>query len=433
MANHNADPPASIEIEQALLGAALIDPSVIPMIDGTVTPGDFYSERHGWIYAAMRDLAEENSLDYVLLCNALAARGQLQEVGGDSYLTDLIAGNPSVMAAPSYAQAIADFAVKRRLSLGAAQMTMVAHDPGQSAEDVLSAAQAILDGANRKTGATTFASFGDVIGEVINEAQNPNAGLKTGFHLFDHLTGGLRPGEMILIAARPSHGKTTLALQMAFNVAHKVKIPVAIFSLEMRRQQLIQRLLANIASVPAENLRDGRLTEAEWERVTHWGAMVANAPMWIDDTPDLSAGEMRSRLMRMKTRPGLVVVDYIQLMRSTDRAENRVQEIASVSRGVKAIAKTLSIPILAACQLNRAAEGRADGMPDLSDLRESGQLEQDADIVAFIHRDRMKNPNSTNETATIRIAKDRMGARGDLSLNFHESFVRFSNIERSQP
>lgn len=390
MPNHNADPPASIEIEQALLGAALIDPSVIPAIDGIVAPGDFYSERHGWIYAAMRDLAEANSLDYILLCKELNDRGQLQEIGGDSYLTDLIAGNPSIMAAPSYAQAVADLAVKRRLALGAAQMTMVAHDPGQSADDVLSAAQAILDGANRKTNMNTFTSFGEVIGEVITEAQNPGAGLKTGFHLFDHLTGGLRPGEMILVAARPSHGKTTLALQMAFNVAHKTKIPVAIFSLEMRRQQLIQRLLANIAGVPAGNLRDGHLTDAEWERITYWGALVANAPMWIDDTPDLSASEMRSRLMRMKIKPGLVIVDYIQLMRSADRVENRVQEIAAVSRGVKAIAKTLSIPVMACCQLNRAAEGRADGMPDLSDLRESGQLEQDADIVAFIHRDKMK-------------------------------------------
>lgn len=423
----HTQPPASTEIEQALLGAILIDPSIMPAVNGIIGADDFYSERHAWIYGAMQALADIGTLDYILLCKRLDERGQLAEIGGDAYLTDLVAGNPSVSAASWYASTIANLAIKRRLATGAAQMTMIAHDAQNDAADVLAQAQAILDGAGRKVTVSSFASFGEVIGEVIHEAQNPNGGLKTGFHLFDHMTGGLRPGEMILIAARPSHGKTTLALQMAFNAA-RTGTPVAIFSLEMRRQQLIQRLLAAIASVPAEHLRDGRLTAQEWDNVMRWSPRVADYPIWIDDTPDLSVAEMRARIMGTKTRPGLIVVDYIQLMRSGERAENRVQEIAAVSRGVKAVAKTMNVPVLACCQLNRASEGRSDSMPELSDLRESGQLEQDADVVAFIHRPKMKDANGTNENATIRIAKDRMGARGDFELHFHEQFVRFTNL-----
>lgn len=425
----HTQPPASTEIEQALLGAILIDPSVMTAVDGLVTPADFYSERHAWIYGAMQDLATAGTLDYLLLCKALDDCAQLKEVGGDAYLTDLIAANPSVASATWYASTVAGLATKRRIVAGAAQMTMIAHDARADVADVLAQAQAILDDTGRKVTVSSFASFGEVIGEVIHEAQNPNGGLKTGFHLFDHMTGGLRPGEMILIAARPSHGKTTLALQMAFNAA-RTGTPVAIFSLEMRRQQLIQRLLAAIASVPAEHLRDGRLTAQEWDNVMRWSPRVADYPIWIDDTPDLSVAEMRARAAGVKTRPGLIVVDYIQLMRSGERAENRVQEIAAVSRGVKAVAKTMNVPVLACCQLNRASEGRSDSMPELSDLRESGQLEQDADVVAFIHRPKMKDANGTNENATIRIAKDRMGARGDFELHFHEQFVRFTNLER---
>ncbi len=425
----HTQPPANPEIEQALLGAILIDPSLMPIIDGLVTPADFYAERHAWIFEAMQHLAVTSSVDYVLLCRLLEDRGQLADLGGDAYLTDLVSSNPSVSAAPQYAVVVADLATKRRLAMGAAQMTMIAHDTANEAAEVLAQAQAILDAASRKATTATFATFGDVIGEVIAEAQSPNSGLKTGFHLFDHMTGGLRPGEMILVAARPSHGKTTLVLQMAFNVARS-GVPVAVFSLEMRRQQLIQRLLAAVASVPAENMRDGRMTTAEWDRVLHWSPKVADYPIWIDDTPDLSVAEMRSRISGLRVKPGLVVVDYIQLMRGGDRAENRVQEIAAVSRGVKAIAKTLGVPVLACCQLNRASEGRSDSMPDLADLRESGQLEQDADIVAFIHRPRMKNTGDANENATIRVAKDRMGARGDFELHFHEQYVRFTNLAR---
>lgn len=425
----HTQPPASPEIEQALLGAILIDPSIMPAVNGIIGPSDFYAERNGWIYAAMQHLADVGTLDYLMLCKTLEDRGQLQEVGGDAYLTDLVAGNPSVSAATWYATTIADLAIKRRLATGAAQMTMIAHDAAADAADVIAQAQAILDGAGRKTTGSPFVPFGDVIGEVISEAQSPNGGLKTGFHLFDHMTGGLRPGEMVLIAARPSHGKTTLVLQMAFNVA-RGGVPVAVFSLEMRRQQLIQRLLAAIASVPAEHLRDGHLTPQEWDNVLRWGPKVADYPIWIDDTPDLSVAEMRARIAGMKTRPGLIVVDYIQLMRGGERAENRVQEIAAVSRGVKGIAKTMNVPVLACCQLNRASEGRSDSLPDLADLRESGQLEQDADVVAFVHRPRMKDPTNPNENATIRVAKDRMGARGDFQLHFHEQFVRFTNLAK---
>jgi replicative DNA helicase len=425
----HTQPPASPEIEQALLGAILIDPSVMPVVDGIIGPDDFYAERNGWIYAAMQHLADTGTLDYLMLCKKLDERAQLADIGGDAYLTDLIAGNPSVSSASWYASAVADLATKRRLATGAAQMTMIAHDAANDAAAVLAQAQAILDGAGRKAAGSPFVSFGDVIGEVISEAQSPNGGLKTGFTLFDHMTGGLRPGEMILIAARPSHGKTTLVLQMAFNAARN-GVPVAIFSLEMRRQQLIQRLLAAIASVPAEHLRDGRLTTDEWTRVMHWSPKVAEYPIWIDDTPDLTVAEIRARIMSLKTRPGLVVIDYIQLMRGGERAENRVQEIASVSRGVKGLAKTMGVPVLACCQLNRASEGRSDSMPDLADLRESGQLEQDADVVAFVHRPRMKDPTNPNENATIRVAKDRMGARGDFQLHFHEQFVRFVNLTK---
>ena len=266
-----------------------------------------------------------------------------------------------------------------------------------------------------------------MIGEVITEAQHPEHGLKTGFGLFDHYVGGLRAGEMILIAARPSHGKTTLAMQMAFKCARQ-GVPVAVFSLEMRRQQLIQRLLANIASIPAADLRDGQLSDAQWDALTAKGASIAETPIWIDDSPEMTPADIRSRLAAMTPKPGLVVVDYIQLLRSPDKAENRVQEIAAVSRGIKAIAKTLNVPVLCAAQLNRAAEGRADGIPDLSDLRESGQLEQDADVVVFIHRPRMKDPLAVNDRAQLRVAKNRMGARGDFELAFDERYVRFANL-----
>ena len=425
------DPPSSPEIEQALIAAALLDPSVMPAVDGTVTPDDFYAQRHGWLWAAMRDLAERNSLDYPLLCRELETRNQLSEVGGDAFITDLLSRPVSILSAPAYAQVIADLAAKRRLVVGASQIVKAAYDGQTGATDVLAVAQSIVEGASRKAPAPSILSFGDVIGEVITEAQAPTHGLKTGFGLFDFLTGGLRPGELILIAARPSHGKTTLAMQMAFKVARQ-GVPVAVFSLEMRRVQLVQRLMAAIASVPAANIRDGHLSEQEWDRLTDWGARVSSAPLWIDDTPELTPADIRSRIMRLHDKPGLVVIDYIQLLRANEKAENRVQEIASVSRGVKAIAKTLGVPVLCAAQLNRQAEGRADGIPDLADLRESGQLEQDSDVVAFIHRPRMKDPASANDRAQIRIAKNRMGARGDFELAFSEPYVRFTDMERPQ-
>ncbi len=420
-------PPAAPEIEQALIAAALIDPGVMARVDGAVTADDFSESRHGWLWAAMRDLAESNGLDYPLLCEELERRKQLQEVGGDGYITSLLALPVSVFSAQAYADVVADRAAKRRLAAGASQIMKLAYDPN-GASDALAGAQAILENAQRKAKTTNaLVPFGNVIGEVITEAQHPEHGLKTGFGLFDHYVGGLRAGEMILIAARPSHGKTTLAMQMAFKCARQ-GVPVAVFSLEMRRQQLIQRLLANIASIPAADLRDGQLSDAQWDALTAKGASIAETPIWIDDSPEMTPADIRSRLAAMTPKPGLVVVDYIQLLRSPDKAENRVQEIAAVSRGIKAIAKTLNVPVLCAAQLNRAAEGRADGIPDLSDLRESGQLEQDADVVVFIHRPRMKDPLAVNDRAQLRVAKNRMGARGDFELAFDERYVRFANL-----
>lgn len=436
-------PPHSIEAEQSVLGAILLDHEVLDALEGLLpTPEAFYLEAHRRIYKAMQALrARRLPVDLVTLSEELRARGDLEAVGGLTYLVSLQESVPTALYAEHYARIVAEKWALRRLIHAAGEAMRLAYEEEGSVDE-------ILDQAGRKVlevALTGREEEGRPLRELVHETfehieallqnKGETAGVRTGFKELDGLIGTLAPGSLNIIAARPAMGKTAFALTIAQHAALREGVPVAIYSLEMPAGQLVLRMLCSEARIDMNRVRQGNLTDRDFTRLVDAASRLSEAPIFIDDSPDLTLMELRARARRLRAREkvGLVVVDYLQLISSppSKNGENRQQEIAAISRGLKGLARELSVPVLALSQLSRAVESRPNKRPMLSDLRESGSLEQDADLVMFIYRDEYYHPHSEKAgIAEIIIGKQRNGPTGTVELQFHPQHVRFNDLAK---
>ena len=433
-------PPQHIEAEESLLSAILVDNTALLEVVETLAPSDFYRTAHQKIFAAMSDLFNRGEpVDVVTLNNNLKEKGQLEAVGGPVYLARLLDAVPLAVNAQHYARIVHDKAVLRRLIEKANAITKRCFQEQGGADDIIDFAEASIFEVTEKKARQAFYPLSKLIDSNIDflEEKQKNkslvTGVPTGFSHLDNLTSGLQNSDLIILAARPSMGKTALALNIARNAAVDAGVPVAIFSLEMSKEQLSLRLLCAEARIDSSRLRSGFFSMEDWERLTDAAGVLSAAPIFIDDSPSLSAMEVRAKARRLKMDKniGLIIIDYLQLMQARGSAERRDLEISEISRSLKALAKEINLPVVALSQLNRMLEQRNDRRPRLSDLRESGALEQDADVVAFIYRDEVYNKEENNPhkgTAEIILAKQRNGPTGEVLLTFLTVYTRFENM-----
>lgn len=435
-------PPHSVEAEQAVLGGLMLDQSAWDRVADIVRAEDFYRPDHRLVFEAIGALALENKpCDAVTVSEHLERLGSLEQAGGLAYLGRLAADTPTAANVRAYADIVRERSLLRQLAAAGTRIAgSVFENDGETARDLVDRAeQAVFEiaeqGARSKEGAVAIRSLLPAVIDRIDEwHQNPDSmrGLATGFADFDKLTGGLRPGDLIIVAGRPSMGKTTLAVNMAeYAAVHPdIKASVAIFSMEMPSEQVITRMLSSIGHVPLGSLRSGRISDEDWVRITSATSQLSDARIFIDETPALTPTELRARARRVKREHGLdlVVVDYLQLMQVPGTKENRATEIAEISRGLKALAKELSVPVIALSQLNRGVEQRQDKRPVMSDLRESGALEQDSDMILLIYREEVYDKNTPKKgMAEIDLAKHRNGEIGTFVLTFQGPYTRFVN------
>jgi replicative DNA helicase len=433
-------PPQNIEAEESIISAILIDNDALLDVIETLGPEDFYRTAHQKIYEAITDLFDKaEPVDLVTLANKLKEKGQLEKVGGASYLARLVDTVPLAVNARHYAKIVHDKASLRRLIEKANAIVKRCFEERGEAADVIDFAEsAIFEISEQKAQQSFFPLSKIILGniETLEEKQGNHSlvtGVPTGYNQLDNLTSGLQNADLIILAARPSMGKTALALNIARNAAVDANIPVAIFSLEMSKEQLSLRMLCSEARIDSARLRGGFFSMEDWHRLTDAAGILSECPIYIDDSPSLSAMEIRAKARRLKMDKniGLIIIDYLQLMQGRSSAERRDLEISEISRGLKALAKELQLPVMALSQLNRMLEQRTDKRPKLSDLRESGALEQDADVVAFIYRDEVYNKEEDNPrrgTAEIILSKQRNGPTGDVFLTFLKSYTRFENL-----
>ncbi len=441
-------PPQNTEAEASLLGAILIDSDAIVKVADIVRPEDFYDDRHTRIYEATLQLYEKHSpIDILTLSDQLRATGLLDIVGGAAYLTELTNFVPTAAHAERYAEIIAQKAMRRRLIKASQAITELGYDEAQSIQNLIESAETRLFEVSERHIKHDLASIENILSasfdrlDELHKDKGKLRGVPTGYRDLDNVLAGFQPSDLIILAARPSMGKSALALNFAHNVAVKSAMPVLMFSLEMSKEQLVDRLLAAEAGVDAWNLRTGNLTDSDFERIGQAMGTLSEAQIFIDDTPGITVSDMRTKARReAHQRPlGLVIVDYLQLMSGGSRFSgdgNRVQEISEISRGLKGIARELNVPVLALSQLSRSVESRSPQIPQLADLRESGSIEQDADVVAFIYREDYYNPETENKNITrILIKKHRNGPTDDVDLYFDRQKQRFRSLDtkREQP
>ncbi len=433
--------PQNIEAECGVLGSIIIDPEAIVQVSDFLRADDFYRDAHRTIYEVILQLYEEHEpADFITICDELERRNKLEEVGGASYITSLINQVPTSGNVEFYARIVERTAILRRLIHAAGQIAAIAYEEGD-ADIALDKAEQLIFNISQRHASSDFTHMRDVLAEYMNkldqlhERRGTIVGVPTGFTDLDRLTGGLQKSDLIVIAARPGIGKSSLALSLAHNTALKYHNSIAVFSLEMSKDQLAQRLLSMDARIDQQRLRTGIIEEDEWDRIVYAMDTLSESNIWIDDTAGISTMEMRSKARRLHAEHGidLIIVDYLQLMQATiggKRNENRVQEISEISRSLKGLARELNLPVLALAQLSRAVESRQSKVPQLSDLRESGSIEQDSDIVMFIYRDDLYNQESERKNiADIIIAKHRNGPVGEISLYFQASQTRFRDLE----
>ncbi len=433
-------PPQNIEAEQSILSAILIDNNTLLDVIELLAVDDFYKTAHQKIFAAIIDLFDKGEpIDLVTLANNLDESGHLEDIGGATYLARLVDAVPLAVNAPHYAKIVHDKASLRKLIANANAIAKRCFKDEGDVDDVIDFAETSIFEISEKKSQQSFYPLSKLILhniETLEEKQGNRSlvtGVPMGFTLLDNMTSGLQNSDLIILAARPSMGKTALALNIARNAAVEANIPVAVFSLEMSKEQLSLRMLCAEARLDSSRLRGGFFSMEDWHRLTDSAGVLSESPIYIDDTPNLSAMEIRAKARRLKMDKniGLVIIDYLQLMQGRSTAERRDLEISEISRALKALAKELSLPVLALSQLNRMLEQRNDKRPRLSDLRESGALEQDADVVAFIYRDEIYNTDENNPkkgTADIILAKQRNGPVGDVTLAFLNSYTRFENL-----
>lgn len=440
-------PPQNLDAEQSVLGGILLDNEVFATLEGSIRAEHFYKEGHRKIFRGMERLFRRGDpIDLVTLTEELRQSGELDEVGNVPYLIGLADAVPTAAYAESYARIVTEKATLRDLIGASGQIMQSAYDQSMPLEEILDASEkAIFELATSKR-SHAFGTMSELVTATfahINELfsnPDPVSGLRTGFKELDMMTAGLQPSSLNVLAARPSMGKTALALSIALNAALREKKSVGIFSLEMSGVQLVTRMLCSEARVDMSRVRNGQLTDRDFQRLADTAGRMSEAGIFIDDHADMTVMELRSRARRLVAEHdlGLIVIDYLQLMSGSSQgrygSENRQQEISSISRGLKALARELDIPVLVLSQLSRAVESRPNKRPMLSDLRESGAIEQDADLVAFIYRDEYYDPHSEKQgIAEILVGKQRNGPVGSLDLQFHSSHVRFNDLARGTP
>jgi replicative DNA helicase len=432
--------PHNLEAERSILGAILLDDKAVYTIHETLLPGDFYLDGHRRIFEKILALARDSrAVDIITLKDELRRSDDLESVGGAAYLASLTDGLPRAVNIEYYAQIVKEKATLRRLIQVSNEIMARSYQNQDTAQEILlQVEKQIFEIASHqfRTGFTPIDTLVSNVFKQIEEVSNRKAkvtGLETGFTELDNMTAGLHPADLIIVAARPGLGKTSLCLNIAQHVGIKKRQSVAIFSLEMSKEQLVKRLLCAEAEIDAHRVNTGYLNKEDWSRLSRASGALAETRMFIDDSATISAGEMRSKARRLAMEHGLdlIIVDYLQLMSgSTQRYENRTQEISQISRGLKGLAKELNVPVIAVSQLSRAVEARrGDHRPQLSDLRESGSIEQDADLVLFIFREDALNPTPDNAgVAELIIGKQRNGPTGSLKLAFLKQFTKFADL-----
>ncbi len=432
-------PPHDNEAEQSLLGSMLLSGEIIPDVAEIVQSKSFYNEANRNIYKVILDLfAKGEPADAITVSDKLMETGVLDTVGGKSYIHTLVNVVPTAANAKYYAEIVEKNGMQRSLIIAATQIASLGYHPGAEVEKIVDQAESLIFGVVEKKISERFFHIKDLLIdsfeqiEHLYEKKASVTGVATGFKDLDDKTSGLHPSDLIIVAARPSMGKTSLALSMAQNVALKEKVPVALFSLEMSRQQVVQRLMCSEARVDAQSLRTGNLNEDDWPKLSSAVGRLAEAPIFIDDSPNINIIELRAKARRLmaKEKLGLIIVDYLQLMQGHKRADNRQQEISEISRALKILARELNVPVIALSQLSRAVEQRGgEKRPMLSDLRDSGAIEQDADVVMFIYRDDYYNEESEDRgIAEIIISKHRNGPTGTVRLVFLEHYTKFVDL-----
>ena len=435
-------PPHSIEAERSLLGALMLNHEGWDKIADAVVELDFYRNDHRLIFRAIEQLVERNSpLDAVTVSEHLESVGDLAETSGLQYLAELSAQTPSISNILAYANIVRERSVLRQLISTCNSVADIAYRPeGRLIADILDTAESKMFSIAEQT--SRAGSGLTKVGKIMEETkdklellgQNPSSltGVSTGYKDLDKITSGLQRSDLIIIAGRPSMGKTSFAMNIVENVALTQKLPVAMFSMEMPGEQLCMRMIASLSKIELNRVRSGNLNDSDWARITSATNLLhQHSRIYIDETPAMSPTEVRARCRRLAREAkglGLVVIDYLQLMQTGDRSENRATEISEISRSLKALAKELSVPVIALSQLNRSLESRPDRRPIMSDLRESGAIEQDADVIAFVYRDEVYNPDSPDKgTAEILIRKQRNGPTGVVRMIFNGQWTRFDN------
>jgi len=431
--------PHNVEAEEAVLGSLLIDPEAIFRVSPFLKSDDFYIVKHGWIYDVVLGLHERRQpADFVTVCDELENREQLEEVGGPAYISSLINTVPTSIHVEAYGHIVERTALRRRLISAASQIAGFAYEEDQNVDEVIDRSEAVLFSISQRRASRDLVPIKQVLADYYDriaylyEHRGEPLGIPTGFIDLDKLLGGLQRSDLIIIAARPGVGKTSMLLAVALTAARRYKQKVAVFSLEMSNEQLVQRLMSSETGIDSQRLRLGDLQESEWPKFVAAAGRLSDAMLFIDDTPGISALQLRTKARRLHAEYGLdlIMVDYLQLMSGDFRSENRVQEISYISRALKGLARELNVPVLAASQLSRAVEQRHDKKPILSDLRESGSIEQDADVVMFIYRDEMYNPETEMKNiADIIVAKHRHGPTGTVQLFFRKHLAQFVDAE----
>ncbi|HPN96523.1 MAG TPA: replicative DNA helicase [Candidatus Moranbacteria bacterium] len=437
-------PPQNIEAERSVLGALMLDKDAIIKVANLIRIGDFYKDDHNLIYEAMVELYEQREpIDVLSLSNRLEEKGQLDKVGGSSYLASLVSSVPSSANIAHYAKVVQKKSTLRKLINTASEILELGYKEEEDVEKILDSAEQKLFSVSQKYIKQDFVPIKSILESAFNridelhKGDHKLRGVPTGFPDLDQILAGFQKSDLVILAARPSIGKTTLALDFARQIAVKEKIPVGIFSLEMSSDQLIDRMLAAQSGVDLWRLRTGRLKTGEgdddFQRIGEAMGVLSEAKIFIDDAGSANVMEMRTMARRLQSEHnvGLIIIDYLQLMEGRSGGDNRVNEISEISRALKQLARELNIPVIALSQLSRAVESRSPQIPKLSDLRESGSIEQDADVVMFLYREDREKPDTPNKNIVeVHIAKHRNGPIGRLSLYFNENSTTFKSLER---
>ena len=436
-------PPQSVDVEASLLGAILIDPDAIVKVADIVRPIDFYDERHRLIYEGSLRLYEQQSpIDVLTLSEELKAEGVIKDIGGGAYLTQLTNTVPTAANAEQYASIVATKSIRRRLISASNEIAQIGHDEKRTIAELVEEAEAKLFEVSQRHVGNDISSMEMILADSFDRLDSLHKdkgtirGVSTGYKDLDGKLAGFQKSDLVILAARPSMGKTAMALNLAQNVAIKARKSVLLFSLEMSKEQLVDRMLASEAGVNSWNLRTGNLTDSDFEKIGHAMGSLSEAQIFIDDSPGITVSELRTKSRREahKREIGLIIVDYLQLMSGGSKFRtdgNRVQEISEISRGLKSVARELNVPVIALSQLSRSVESRSPQIPQLSDLRESGSIEQDADVVMFLYRDDYYNPDTSEKPniLDIFISKHRNGPTGRVEIYFDRERQKMLNLD----